>query len=200
MVEAGAAEVHISYRHDTPRFAPSDWSWVDAIVDHIGRSPGWFGRLSQDEREGVQQRFWAEGRLKLEPWLEPRLRRENITLWPSTAVVQAVELCSGEVCVKLDTGAQLRVDHLVLATGYKVVLSRLPYLSRDSVLPALNVADGYPVLNEGFESSLPGLFFTGPSAVRDLGPFFGFVVGCPAAARVIVDRVNIRHSRGVASG
>ena len=41
MVEAGAAEVHISYRHDTPRFAPSDWSWVDAIVDHIGRSPGW---------------------------------------------------------------------------------------------------------------------------------------------------------------
>ena len=60
-------------------------------------------------------------------------------------------------------------------------------------------ADGYPVLNEGFESSLPGLFFTGPPAVLDLGPFFGFVVGCPVAARVIVDRVKGRQRNGIAS-
>ena len=46
------------------------------------------------------------------------------------------------------------------------------------------LADGFPVLDDHFQSSLPGLFVTGFPATRDFGPFFGFVRGCPAAAEL----------------
>ena len=68
--EAGAASVDLSYRHDTPRFAQSEWLWVDALIQSFLDEPGWYRRLQHDEREVIVFRFWQEGRLKLEPWLE----------------------------------------------------------------------------------------------------------------------------------
>jgi hypothetical protein len=45
-----------------------------------------------------------------------------------------------------------------------------------------------------FQSSLPGLYFSGLSATRDFGPFFGCTV-CPlAAGRVMVE--HVRAGRG----
>jgi len=41
------------------------------------------------------------------------------------------------------------------------------------------------VLDERFQTSVPGLFMPGFVATRDFGPFFGFVRGCPAAATLI---------------
>ena len=29
---------------------------------------GWFRRLTVEEKQALNQRVWAEGRLKLEPW------------------------------------------------------------------------------------------------------------------------------------
>jgi hypothetical protein len=58
------------------------------------------------------------------------------------------------------------------------------YLS--GVVDRLELADGFPVLDEHFQSSLPGLFITGFPATRDFGPFFGFVRGCPVAATLTV--------------
>jgi FAD-dependent urate hydroxylase len=72
------------------------------------------------------------------------------------------------------------VDHVVLATGYKPDMRRIPYLS--GIIDRLQLADGFPVLDEHFQSSLPGLFITDFPATRDFGPFFGFVRGCPVAA------------------
>jgi hypothetical protein len=72
------------------------------------------------------------------------------------------------------------VDHVVLATGNKPDMSRIPYLS--GIIDRLQLADGFPVLDELFQSSLPGLFITGFPATRDFGPFFGFVSACPVAA------------------
>ena len=45
-----------------------------------------------------------------------------------------------------------------------------------------NCLNGFPVLDESFQTSLPGLYITGFSATQDFGPFFGFVKGAPAAA------------------
>jgi FAD-dependent urate hydroxylase len=42
------------------------------------------------------------------------------------------------------------------------------------------------VLDNGFQTTLDGLYLTGFSATRDFGPFFGFVKGSPAAATLIV--------------
>ena len=65
LAEAGAAAVHVVYRHDSPRFEASDWEFVEQLVDNTIRIPGWFRHLSSEEREAINLRFWAEGRLKL---------------------------------------------------------------------------------------------------------------------------------------
>jgi thioredoxin reductase len=86
------------------------------------------------------------------------------------------------IAQRLSTGERLAVDHVVLATGYKADMREVPYLS--GVVDALELADGFPVLDDHFQSSLPGLFVTGFPATRDFGSFFGFVRGCPVAAKL----------------
>jgi cation diffusion facilitator CzcD-associated flavoprotein CzcO len=194
--EQADAEVHVVHRHETPRFAPSDWSWVNAMIDATAQRPGWFRRLPAAEREAIQRRFWAEGRLKLEPWLEPRVRAGKVHLWPHSRVVSCGELASGELNVGLDTGPSLNVDHVVLATGYKVDVYQVPYLTSTNIVRDLQMTEGYPTLDEAFQSSIPGLFFTGHLAIRDFGPLLGFVIGSPPAARIIVDRIKQRLSAG----
>lgn len=56
----------------------------------------------------------------------------------------------------------------------------------------LKLAEGYPILDEAFQSTIPGLFFAGPPATRDFGPCFGFVIGSRPAARIIIDKVRRR--------
>jgi Pyridine nucleotide-disulphide oxidoreductase len=73
LAEAGAASVHVVHRHDPPAFEASHWSFVDELMDTTIRVPGWFRGLPAAERDAIAGRFWAEGRLKLEPWLTPRL-------------------------------------------------------------------------------------------------------------------------------
>ena len=188
--EQAAAEVHISYRHGTPRLEESDWSWVDPIVRSTAQTRGWFRRPSSADREAIRQRFWSEGRSKLEPWLESRIQRGNIRLWPNSSMVDCVQSEDGRVLAKLDNGVSLSMDHLVLATGYRVNVNDVPCLARDSILRQLRVSEGYPVLDKDSQSNIPGLYFTGPAATSAFGPFFGFVIGCPAAAKIIVERIE----------
>ena len=93
--EAGAEAVYVSYRHPTPKFTESDWTWVAGNVDSIAKQPGWFRRLSDEERNSINQRQWAEGRLKLEPWLEPRITNDKTKLFPESEVVACEELPNG---------------------------------------------------------------------------------------------------------
>jgi len=91
--------------------------------------------------------------------------------------------------VNLDNGSRLRVDFVVLATGYHVDLTRLTLLADASILPRIQTAGGYPVLDDTFQSTLPGMYFAGLTSTRDFGPMFGFVRGCTATARLIVDHL-----------
>jgi thioredoxin reductase len=180
LADAGAAEVHIVYRHDTPAFSVSDWSFVDELMELTLTVPGWFHNLPAEEREAIGKRFWAEGRLKLEPWLTPRLDKPSVHSWPHASVTACREVPGGEVKVELSNGTRLVVDYVILATGYKADMTKVPYLT--GVIDRLELADGFPILDEHFQSSLEGLFITGFPATRDFGPFFGFVRGCPVAA------------------
>jgi thioredoxin reductase len=189
MAEHGAAEVHISHRHEQPRFEPSDWSWVQAMVDATARERGWFRHLPPEEQESIRQRFWAEGRLKLEPWLAPRLQRDQIRCWPGT-ILTACELePSRALRVTLSSGDTFSVDHVLFATGYRVDMAAIRLLAHESIHPNLKLADGFPMLDEDFQSSVEGLFIAGLPATRDFGPFFGFVSGAALASRMIVDRI-----------
>jgi len=188
LLEAGAAAIHLSHRHASPLFEVADWSWVNDVVDHIADDPNWFRRLSQQEKDSVSRRMWAEGRLKLEPWLEPRLRSDRVKLWPHTEVVNSIERENGGLEVELTNGEKLNVDQIVLATGYKVDIARLPYLA-ENLRRRLETSNGFPVLDDHFESSVPGLFITSMPATQDFGPFFGFTISVRTSAKLICRRL-----------
>ena len=179
LADGDAEEIHVVYRHETPEFTTSDWHFVDSLIDLTATVPGWFRNLPAEEKEAVTRRFWAEGRLKLEPWLTPRLDKPSVHRWPHASVTTCREL-PDRIEVGLSDGTRLVIDHIVLATGYKPDMREVPYLS--GVVDDMELADGFPVLDEHFQSSVPGLFITGFPATRDFGPFFGFVRGCPVAA------------------
>ena len=89
-----------------------------------------------------------------------------------------------DVTLTLSDSTALTADHVVLASGYKADLARVPYLS--GVLDRVTTSDGFPDLSEGFETSLAGLYMTGFVSTRDFGPFYGFTKGCPSSARIAV--------------
>jgi thioredoxin reductase len=180
------ARVTISYRHETPTFEASDWTFIDEMIEASERERGWFRRLPAAEQERIRAAFWFEGRGKLEPWLPPRL--EGVDLLPSSTITAMAEK-DGAVLVELSQGRQLEVDHVMMATGYKVELDRLDCL--DPALRSTIVTDGgAPILDEDFMTSVPGLFITGLPAARDFGPFFGFMRACGLSARIIGRRVQ----------
>jgi cation diffusion facilitator CzcD-associated flavoprotein CzcO len=185
LLEAGASEVHLSHRHDSPSFETSDWSWVNRTVEAIAENPGWFRNLSQSEKDDVNSRLWAEGRLKIEPWLESRLATPRVKLWPRTQLMNCVEQGNGELAIELSDGTTLNVDKVILATGYKVNISNVPYLSAGNLIGPLETRNGFPVLKENFETSIPGLFITSMPATQDFGPFFGFTIAARVSAQLI---------------
>ena len=190
MAEQGAAEVHISHRHPQPSFEASDWSWVGAMIDATANQRGWWRGLAAEERESIRHHFWQEGRLKLEPWLLPRLSPEVIACHPGTTLGACLEHSSGALEARLDSGENLIVDDVLFATGYSVDISAMPLLSDPSIGADIQQTDGFPVLDESFQSSVDGLFIAGLPATRDFGPFFGFVSGAPLAARMIVEQIK----------
>jgi FAD-dependent urate hydroxylase len=183
--EHGAESVDIVHRHDVPRFGRVSWKFVDPYMEQTLAKPGWWRTLSLSEQEAIARQFWEVGRLTLEWWLTPRLQGDRFTRRPGTSVVSVATEDSREARVRLSDGTELTVDRIVLATGYKADLGRVPYLA--GVLDCIQVAGGFPVLDETFQTSLPGLYLPGFTGTRDFGPFFGFTKGCPAAA-VLVTR------------
>jgi hypothetical protein len=185
LAEHGAERVDLVHRHDVPRFDRVSWRFIDPYVDSTVRVRGWWRRLPKGEQDAIARRFWEVGRLTLEHWLPPRLAGQAIHRWPRTEVVQAGPAASdGALQVRLSNAEDLLVDRVVFASGYRADLARVPYLA--GVLDRIARADGFPVLDEAFGSSLPGLYLPGFVATRDFGPFFGFVKGAPAAATLIV--------------
>lgn len=182
--EAGAARVDLIYRHPTPRFEPSDWSWVTPLMERFVDDPGWFGRLSEGEREALERRFWEEGRLKLEPWLAPRVLTDGVRLWPERALA-ACEPAADGMRLTLDGGETLVADHAILATGYRPDLARIPYLAAGGLLSRIEVLEGCPRLDDAFRTSVPGLHITSMPATGDFGAFFAFTVSVRASARIV---------------
>ncbi len=182
--EAGAEQVDIVHRHQVPRFDRVSWRFADEYVEQTVASPGWWRSLSVPEQEAIARKFWEVGRLTLEWWLPPRLQGQRFRRRPGTSVVAASTDGTGTVRVQLSDGTELGVDRIVLATGYKADVARVPYLTE--VLPLVAIADGFPLLDDAFQTSLSGLFMPGFTGTRDFGPFFGFTKGCPAAADLVV--------------
>lgn len=183
--EHGAARIDIAHRHEIPRFEHVSWKFADPHVDRTVAVRGYWRHLPQHERDAIARRFWEVGRLTLEYWLTPRLERKEITRWPCVQVVEiAAKPGTEALSVLLSNGARLVIDRVVFACGYRADLAKVPYLAK--LIDLIAVRDGFPALDESFQTSVEGLYITGFSATNDFGPFFGFVKGVPAAATLIV--------------
>lgn len=187
--DKAVAQVHVSYRHETPQFAAANWAWVMDVVNTIGEQPTWFRSLNDEEKEHYRYRLWAEGRLKVEPWLDERVHQPNVSLHPQTQVVKTEITETGTINVWLNNDDQFEVDEIITATGYKVDTHNLPFLST-SLLSELQCTNGFPNLDAHFQSNIPGLFFTSFMAGQDFGPFFGFTIAVRTAAKLISQELN----------
>jgi thioredoxin reductase len=79
---------------------------------------------------------------------------------------------------------EVATEYIIAATGYKVDLERLTFLSKD-LRSSICKSQGSPVLSRSFESSVPGLYFAGISAANSFGPVMRFAFGAGFAARRI---------------
>jgi thioredoxin reductase len=112
------------------------------------------------------------------PWLIPRL--QDVKISTGRTVVSAKEV-DGEVQLLLDDGAERRVDHVLMATGYRVDISQYQFLAPELVRE-VRLLDGYPDVTAGFASSVPGLHFIGATSARKFGPLMYFVTGTEFAS------------------
>jgi hypothetical protein len=127
-------------------------------------------------------------------WLRSRLRVVRLTT--GCRVLEAVPTGEG-LRLRLSDSSERLVDHLLLATGYRVDVARLEFLSADLV-HTLATRRGLPRLSKGFESSVPGLHFVGAPAAESFGPIMRFVAGTMYAARAVRQRVLEERPPGVA--
>jgi cation diffusion facilitator CzcD-associated flavoprotein CzcO/predicted ATP-grasp superfamily ATP-dependent carboligase len=122
-------------------------------------------------------------------WLRPRLADVAMSLGRS---VLSARVEGDAVQLSLTDGSTRTVDRVLLGTGFRIDVRRYPFLS-DELIADVEVADGYPVLRPGLESSVAGLHFVGAPAAYSFGPVMRFVVGSWYAAPAIARRAAGRR-------
>jgi thioredoxin reductase len=125
---------------------------LDFVRRVLGPAPGWFTRK---EVEGTV----------------PFHLGVNIT--GATVQGSRVQL---ELINQAGERRSLVADHVIAATGYRVDLRRLNFMSSD-LRSAIAAVDQTPILSSRFESSVPGLYFVGTAAANSFGPLLRFVFG-----------------------
>jgi thioredoxin reductase len=200
LYEAGAAVQLVPRR-------PIDWLGPDrdqrrSLFEQLrapsaGIAPGWkpwalehlpylFYRFPQPKKDRFMRNRYGPAAAD---WLRERVIGK-VMLHEGQAVQKVKEGEDGVELV-LSNDRVVRADHVMLATGYRVNIKRLPMLHQ-SLLSRIETDLDIPILNPWFESSVPGLFFLGLTSVRSFGPLNRFVVGDKAAAQRVASAVTRR--------
>jgi len=111
-------------------------------------------------------------------WLRPRV--DGVSIEVDKEVISA-GTCGHKACIRLNDGTETFVDHVLLATGFRIDLARYRFLS-PKLIRQICLVDGYPRLTRKFESSLPGLYILGAPAAKSFSPLTRFVAGSGFAA------------------
>jgi len=150
-----------------------------ALISQIVARPSWYRRMPRQWQDNWGARSIRPAGAR---WLKSRV--DPVPIVTGRSIVSAMP-SRGHLTLKLDDGSERSVDHALLGTGYKVDISQYPFLDRKS-LAAIRQIDGYPHLNQGFESSVAGLHFLGAPAAWSFGPLMRFVAGTEFASRAVV--------------
>jgi len=170
---------------------PMLYAWPDvgpALVSHLVAKPNLFRRLPRDMQDRLAPRaIRAAGA----SWVKKRFDFDKIPIRTGQFVVKAVTQ-GDRVKLTLNDQSERMVDHVLLGTGYRVDISRYEFLSR-KLLDGVGQVNGYPKLDEGFESTVLGLHFLGAPAAWSFGPLMRFVAGTEFVARGVARRVAKQH-------
>ena len=113
--------------------------------------------------------------------------------------IKAASVVGNQVSLELRTKEgeerELRVEHVIAGTGYRVDLNRLSFLSQ-SFRDQVRIAEGSPVLSSNFESSVPNLYFTGLAAAYSFGPVMRFAFGAGHTAKQLAHHLSREVARG----
>lgn len=199
LTEAGA-DVHVLVRAPRVLWADIPDGLPDGWLYRLFKPPsalgfGWSAR-SMSGAPGLVRHLPAKVRLALVKsvlgpsgawWLRDRVEG-HVDIRTDVVVRSAVAVPNGGVRLALASRAGgadvLEVDHVLAATGYRVGLDSLGFLD-DELRRSLRTVAGSPMLSASFESSVPGLYFSGLSAAATFGPLLRFVHGADFAARRI---------------
>jgi thioredoxin reductase len=135
-----------------------------AVQRHLGPAPGWFvrdkviGKFPMHLGSQVNDAFIKNGNIHL------------------------------SIVEKDGSTTDLIVDHVIGATGFRVSISKLGFLS-DSLREEIRTVDDTPVLSTSFESSVPGLYLVGVASANCFGPLTRFAYGAKFTAKHIANHL-----------
>ena len=129
-----------------------------AIERHLGPAPGWFAKT----------RFVGRVTSHL------GTRMQEVVCGSDRISLKFLEHDGAE--------RQLEFDHVIAATGYKVGLHRLGFLS-PAIRKQIAAPGDVPTLSRNFESSMPNLYFVGLASANSFGPLCRFAYGAKFTSR-----------------
>jgi thioredoxin reductase len=113
--------------------------------------------------------------------------------------IESARVQADQVCLELNSrdGSKrtVRADHVVAATGYRADLCRLKFLNPE-LRSKIKTTDSSPALASTFESSVPGLYFTGLAAANSFGPVMRFAFGADYTAKHLSNTLAKLAARG----
>lgn len=182
---------------------PDAESWLQAITNpSTGIGPGWrslfctkapglFRRLPENLRLEATRRhlgpatgWFMRGRLP-EEMTRLGLSFEDAAIDGSNVCVSARDRDGKAIA--------LTADKVIAATGFRPDLRRLSFLGESLRGRIAHVAHT-PKLSAHFETSVPGLFVTGPMAANAFGPLMRFMVGAEYAAPRLAQHLLRGHA------
>ena len=172
-----------------------------------GIGPGWrslfvselpkvFRRLPLQARHDYVARSWGPAGAW---WLKERAR-DRFPLLTSHTIARAVERGGRLVLAVQNPGktVMFETDHVIAATGYRVDLNRIQYLS-PGLRAKIETYEGVPILDRALQSSIAGLHFVGVTSAQSFGPVMRFVYGAKHAAAFLTAHLRKRAPRPAAA-
>ncbi len=158
--------------------------WNCWLAEHL---PHVFRRLPESKRLNlVATTFGPAGAW----WLRDRVEGRIPVLLARSVLGARAQ--SGRIALEMvgpDGRETISTEHVIAATGYRVDLGRLDFLTPE-LRREMRTAATSPRLSSGFESSVPGLYFAGMAAAATFGPVMRVVVGADFAAPTIARRLS----------
>ena len=112
---------------------------------------------------------------------------------------EAVDIRNNQVHLNLrgidDSTREVVADHVIAATGYKIDVQRLDFLS-PKIRSQISTVENTPTLSSSMECSVPGLYFMGAATANSFGPVMRFAFGAgfaaPHLAKALIKSLSLK--------